>query len=364
MKKILVSFVFILFILFSKAGTDPDTAYVQKFKNIFALKTFLTNNGFLYTLTPRNTGNFTTDELNDAKLFYSPHIPPTTGVSVNIKGIGFTYLFKFTNDYLDTTGRVKAGFKGFAINMYGTKFGFEAYYQDYSRFYFHYKGDDILLKNYNTNIRAYQWGANAVFVFNGKKFSYNAAFNQTQLQKKSAGSAMLILAPKFSELKSTDLNLIPDSVRIYYGDIANLQRNRNYAFYVQGGYGFNLTKNNFYFSTAVLVGVGFQTQTYSYPLGKFYKMGFPLIGRGKSSIGYNGKVFFGGLYANADASQSRIKNLKTQQLQYNYGLYLGFRFIQYTKTKAQLKKEAQQKKLAEKEAAKKAKEAKRKPKSK
>jgi hypothetical protein len=364
MKRIVVSVVFILFVLFSKAGTDPDTAYVQKFKNIFALKTFLTNNGFLYTLTPRNTGSFSTEQLNDAKLFYSPHIPPTTGVSVNIKGIGFTYLFKFTNDYLDTTGRIKAGFKGFAINMYGTKFGFEAYYQDYSRFYFHYKGDDILLKNYNTNIRAYQWGANAVFVFNGKKFSYNAAFNQTQLQKRSAGSGMLILAPKFSELKSTDLNLIPDSVRIFYGDISNLQRNRNYAFYVQGGYGFNLTKNNFYFSTAVLVGVGFQTQTYSYPLGKFYKIGFPLIGRGKSSIGYNGKVLFAGLFANADASQSRIQNLKTQQLQYNYGLYVGFRFIQYTKTKAQLKKEAQEKKAAEKEAAKKAKEAKRKPKSK
>jgi len=360
MRKTVVALLLSLVFIQAQAGSDPDTMYVQKFKNIFAIKTFLLNNGFVYTLTPRNNDNFSSQQLNDAKLFYSPHIPPTTGVSLNIKGIGFTYIFKFTNDYLDTTGRIKAGYKQFAMNIYGNKFGFEGYYQDYSRFYFHYKNQPINLKDYNTDIRAYQWGVRGIFIFNGKKFSYNAAFNQTQLQKKSAGSGLLMLAGRFSELKSVSRNLIPDTLKPYYGNVNDLQRNRNYAFLVQGGYAFNLTKNYFYFSMAALVGVGIETQTYSYSLGKFYRLGFPLIGRGKVSAGYNGKVLFTGIFANADVGQARNNVMKTQQLGYTYGVYAGFRLIQFTKTKAQLKQEEKNKKLAQKEAAKKAKEDKKK----
>lgn len=231
-KKVVILFSFLFIALLSNAG-EADTNYVRKFRNIFACKTFLLNNGYTYSLIPRNNTSFTEQQLDDAKLYYSPHIPPTTGISVNIKGFGFTYIFKFTKDYLDTTGRIKSDFKQFQMNMYGSKFGFEAYYQDYQRFYFHYKGDEILLKNYNTDIRAYQWGANGIFIFNGKKFSYNAAFHQTQLQKKSAASPLMLLSLRFSELKSGDL--IPDSMKTFYGGISDLQRNRNYAFFLQGG---------------------------------------------------------------------------------------------------------------------------------
>ena len=355
-KKLILPFLLMLLSLSSFAG-EVDSNYVAKFKNIFAVKGFLLNNGFLYTITPRNNSMFTSQQLKNAEVFYSPHIPPATGVSINVEGIGFTYIFKFTNDYLDTTGLVKSGFKQFQLNIYKPKFGFEAFYQDYQRFYFHYKGDGILSKNYNNDIRAYQFGANGVFIFNGKKFSYNAAFNQTQFQKKSAGSGLLMVSLKYNEIKSH--NLIPDSVQSFYNGYGDLQRNRNYGFLLQGGYAFNLTKNHFYYSTALLVGAGIQFQSYTFPLDNFYKVGFPLIGRVKSSIGYNGKIFFAGLFGNADATQSYIKSVKTQQLVYSYGIFIGFRAIEmskYKKSHSQLHKEAKEKNLADKEEKKKAKE--------
>jgi hypothetical protein len=353
-------FILLLFLFSFRifAGGDTDTNYVQTFKNIFAVKLFLINNGFTYIVTPKNNPLFTDSQLKDAKVIFNPYIPPTAGVSLNIKGIGFAYVFKFTNDYLDTTGLAKSGFKQFQMNIYKTKFGFEAYYQDYQRFYYHFKGDQVLPKNYNSNIRAYQFGANAIMIFNGKKFSYNAAFNQTVLQKKSAGSWMLGFSLKFNELKSNDL--IPDSVKRYYGDYINLQRNRNYAFMVQTGYGFNLTKSNFYFAGALLAGLGIQNQTYSFPTSKSYKIAFPIVGRAKASMGYNGRIFFSGVFANADASQSGIKALKTQQIVSSYGVYIGFRAIQFTKSKGQLKAEEKRKKDAEKTAKKKAADAKKK----
>lgn len=353
--------IFLLVLISSAAyAGDTDTNYVQRFKNIFAAKVFLLNNGFTYAITPRNNSNFTKQQLKDAEVIFNPYIPPTMGVSLNIKGIGFTYVFKFKNDFLDTTGRAKSAFKQFQMNIYGTKFGFEGYYQDYRRFYFHYKGDEVLPKNYNTDIRAYQFGANAILIFNGQKFSYNAAFNQTVLQKKSAGSWMLTFSLKFNELNSPDL--IPDSVKSFYGSYTDMTRNRNYAYIMQTGYAFNLTKNNFYFAGALLAGVGIQNQTYNFPIGKFYKIAFPLAGRVKASAGYNGRILFTGIFANADVSQTSIRSLKTQQMVYSYGVFLGFRAIQYTKSKGQLKQEAKRKKEAERDAAKKAKEAKKKKK--
>lgn len=336
------------------AGGDTDTNYVQTFRNIFAIKLFLIDNGFTYSITPKNNSLYSDAQLRDARVIYNPYIPPTTGVSLNIKGIGASYIFKFTNDYLDTTGQAKSAFKQFQMNIYGSKFGFEGYYQDYQRFYYKYKGDDSLsanLKNYNSDIRAYQFGANAILIFNGKKFSYNAAFNQTVLQKKSAGSWMLSFSLKFNELKAHDL--IPDHVKQYYGSYTDLQRNRNYAFLVQTGYAFNLTKSNFYFSGALLGGVGIQNQTYTFPIGKFYKIAFPLVGRAKTSLGYNGRIFFTGIFANADVQQSSIKAIKTKQMVSSYGVYLGFRAIEFTKSKGQIKAEAKRKKDAEKAAKKK-----------
>lgn len=355
-KKLAPLSLFCILFYSAKAG-DPDTNYVQKFRNIFAIKGFVLANGFNYALTPRNNTKFTEAQLKDAKVIYSPYIPTTVAASINIKGFGFTYVFKLKDDFLDTLGKAKSDYKRFMMNMYGNKFGFEGYYQDYRRFYYHYKGDERLLKNYNSDIRAYQIGMNFIFIPNGKKFSYNAAFNQTVLQKKSAGSFMLIPSLRFDEIKSQ--NLIPDSVKQYYGVINDLQRNRNYAFTIQAGYGFNLTKDFFYFSGAALIGSGIQTQTYSYPLGKFYKMSLPLVGRAKASLGYNGKIIFTGIFANADFCQSRIEQVRTQQTVYTYGVFLGFRAVEYTKTKGQLKAEAKRKKDAEREAAKKAKEEKR-----
>lgn len=337
------------------AGGDTDTNYVQTFKNIFALKLFLIDNGFTYSIIPQHNSLFTGAQLKDAKITYNPYIPATAGVSLNIKGIGASYIFKFTNDYLDTTGQAKSAFKQFQMNIYGTKFGFEAYYQDYQRFYYKYKGDDSLskdLKNYNSDIRAYQFGANAILIFNGKKFSYNAAFNQTVLQKKSAGSWMLDFSLKFNELKAHDL--IPDDMKPYYGPYTDLQRNRNYAFLIQTGYAFDLTKSNFYFSGALLGGAGIQSQSYSFPDRKNYKIAFPLVGRAKASLGYNGKIIFTGVFANADVTQSSIKSIKTQQMVSSYGVYLGFRAVQYTKSKGQLKAEAKRQKKAAAAAKKKA----------
>lgn len=340
-------------------ATDPDTNYIQTFRNTFAIKTFVNQNNFLYTITPRNNDAFTSQQLTDARVLYTANIQPTLGISLNIKGIGIAYSFKIKNDFNDTVSHVNSDFQQFTMNIYKNRFGFEAYYQDYRRFFYHFLGDQYIYRNYNSDIRDYMFGANAIVLFNGKKFSYNAAFNQTMFQKKSAGSFLLMMSLKYNEIKGD--NLIPDSVKNYYYANSYLYRNRNYGFLIHPGYAFDFVKKNFYFASAVYAGVGIQWQTYKF-VNNFItgKTAFPISGRAKASLGYNGNVFFTGIYGNYEITQSVIKPMKTQQVIYSYGVYVGLRAIKYTKTKGQLKAEEKRKKLAEKEAKKKEKEAKKK----
>ena len=83
-----------------------------------------------------------------------------------------------------------------------------------------------------------------------------------------------------------------------------------------------------------------------------YKISFPISARGKVGIGYNGKVFFTGVFGNTDFMQTAVHQVKTQQIVYSYGVYAGIRFVQFTKTKGQIKSEEKRKRLAEKAAAK------------
>lgn len=346
MKKKIIFLFLLIHIAFSSNAGRLDTAYVERFKSLFSIRTFFLNNGFHYTITPQNNGLFSEQQLNNARVNYYANIPPVTGVAVNINGIGLTYIFKFTNDYSDTTKAIKSGYKQFQLNMYGRKFGLEVGYQDFSRFYFKYKGDESLKKKYNTEIRVYQFAVSGLFINNKKKFSYNAAFSQNQFQKKSAGSAITVIGFRYNEIKSP--YLIPDSVKKYF-EYSDLYSNRNYAFILQHGYAYNLVKNHFYFANALFVGVGIQNQIYNYAKLEERKIGVPVSAKGKSSIGYNGKMFFGGVYANADFAQSQIKSLRTEQFQYTYGLFLGLRAISVVKSKGQLREEARAKKEAEKE---------------
>ena len=351
-KLILICLLFFSVTSFSWA-TDPDTSYVQTFKNLFALKLFVVNPGFTYTITPRNTDGFTAQQLKDARVLYNPYIPPSVGAAINIKGIGLSYAMQLGTNFWDTTHYAKSEYKQFAMNIYKINFGFEGYYQDCRRFYYHFLGDNKLYRNYNSDIRAYQMGMNFILMPNGKRFSYNAAFNQNVIQKKSAGSFMFMFSLKFNEIKGD--SLIPLSVRKYYE--YQYTRNRNYAFLINPGYGFNLTKKDLYLSSAVLVGVGIQNQTYLMLTNNAYKISFPLCARGKLGIGYNGRVFYTGAFGNVDFMQTTVHQVKTQQIVYSYGVFAGIRFVKFTKTKGQIKQEDKRKRDAEKAAQKKKAEA-------
>lgn len=343
-KKIIFLFLSLLVVSLVNAQ-QVDTTYVKKFKNLFSVKIFLQNNGFQYAITPQNNSLFNDTELQNACVLFTTNIPPSFGIAVNIRRVGFSYVFNSIHDYIDiSNNRIKSDYRKLQFSTYGSGAGFEMGYISYSKFYINYKKNNSLVEANSADMKVRQFFLSSVFIKNRKRFSYSAAFNQSQFQKKSAGSFILGMGFKYNKIMSDDL--IPDDVNPYFF-APNITSNKNNLFVLQPGYAFNIVKNGFYFSNALLVGAGLQTQEYRTSTGKWSDTGFPFVIKGKSGLGYNGKTFYCGLYANADYLQSSIDILKTEQFQYTYGIYVGLRTI--TKTRAEKIQDAKAKLKEKKE---------------
>lgn len=117
----------------------------------------------------------------------------------------------------------------FNLNYYDNHFGFDVVYETVKSFRGHvnYQGERLNLSKRDLNM--HMLNINAYYVFNGKRFSYPAAFDQTYIQKRSAGSWLAGIAYQSGRLRSEaneETNL--PKTRLYLGYIA-----------VGGGYAYN-----------------------------------------------------------------------------------------------------------------------------
>lgn len=111
------------------------------------------------------------------------------------------------------------------VNSYGNRWGFDFIYQNAHNFngWYDFEGqgrrdlpsDVFKLKTLNVN---------AYYAFNGRRFSYPAAFSQNYIQRRSAGSFLLAMSGQAQEGASSG------SADMYY-HVTNLA--------VGGGYGYN-----------------------------------------------------------------------------------------------------------------------------
>ncbi len=125
----------------------------------------------------------------------------------------------------------------FNLNAYGNRFGIEANYQDsktlsgdidHNNGTFHLSKDDVKLTLITVT---------GYYAFNYKHFSYPAAFTQSYIQKRSAGSWLLGATYQGGRIKSTD-----DAP-------AELGKMRitMHSFAIGGGYGYNLVAGKWLF---------------------------------------------------------------------------------------------------------------------
>ena len=115
-------------------------------------------------------------------------------VSVGVSYLGFGLNFAIN------PAQMAGKYRDFEVNFnsYGRKFGFDIIYQNAKNFNGWYERDDINRIEMPDGMLSIQTlNLNAFYVFNNHKFSYPAAFSQSYIQRRSAGSFLLAASGMF-----------------------------------------------------------------------------------------------------------------------------------------------------------------------
>lgn len=281
---------------------EHDTVYIDSYKNQLTTRLYTSRK---YTqLKIRDIGKNTT-------LAYNPNdrINLGFGATYGAFTLNIGINFPFINHDDDKYG--KTDYLDLQSHILFRKLAAEVYYSTTKGYYISNPGK-ILSDDKDTDIYpqrrdllAIDMGAVAYYIFNHQRFSYRAAFNQDERQKKSAGS-FLAGAAIFTTSFQGDSVLIPHNVdpADFFGGV-KLKRSRFANVSVCGGYAYNLIFFKRVFITASLIagpGIGYTkiyTQEDDIDGMKSYEFAFVYTAR--MGAGYNGRrLYIGFSYVNTN----------------------------------------------------------------
>ncbi len=225
--------IFLLLFPINILRAQVDTSYVVKFKRELALQAYLSKK---YTSLSYQFPS----EYNEHE--YMPNSRTRLGVGVMWKAFALYlgYGFKFLNDA--DKGNTKS--LDLQLHYYGRRFLIDFFGQNYQGFYMEYpeKSGNYVLR---PDLKIFQYGVVGQYVFNGNKFSYTAAFNQDEWQKRSAGSFHLGLGLYYSLMMA-------DSSYLLGGTIVNHQELRSVLVGPNLGYAYTFVIGRRFFITPSL----------------------------------------------------------------------------------------------------------------
>ena len=260
LQKILFKHFFIcLFFIIIHSNVFPqvDSAYINPYPINLTTKIYLTSkfNTILYR-SPMQT------------MTLEPNSPLGIGLGVSWKkfGMSFSYGFGFMRN------QKKGNTKSFdiQINNYGRKIVLDIMVQIYKGFY----EDNHSANKYKIykDLSTVRIGAFGQYIFNSRKFSYNAAFNLKEQQLLSAGSWLLGGGIYFN--------------RIDFGTdtLGKYEKQNNFQLGPSGGYAYTwVIKKNFFITLSLSVGVniGVNMEDHDFMIAPTATPRF--------AMGYNGK---------------------------------------------------------------------------
>jgi hypothetical protein len=290
----------------------------------------------IYTYGISKFNNFELSAANeDHSLRYNTNEKMNLGLGFNYKwlGLGISYNPNFLNTDQDLYGTTKS--LDMQVDIFSKKILYTASLLSYQGYY--WQNPDDFFHNWNTSdsvqirpdIHTITIGFTGIYAFNHDKFSFRAAFQNTERQTKSAGS--WLVAGKISVYTiSADSSLVPTVLQELYPNVKELGGLSAVNLGGAGGYSYSYVLGEyFYFNAALLLGLNIQTistlDLSGVNIGNISKISTNTHFR--LAIGCNKPKVFYGFAATIDSYS--IRNAKDSQFVYNYGkirFFYGRRF--------------------------------------
>jgi hypothetical protein len=278
---------------------------------------------------------------NFPAIIYRPNVLGSAGGKIKIKGITVSYMRRLPPNDENLRKYGETDYQNIDIAFQTRIVGFNFYYLNYNGYYLQTPENYYPIWNDSTDffphrddLKVFSAGFKMHFVFT-KSFSINAAFSQSERQKKSAGSFMLMLSNRYTQYRA-DEPLYPFN---YVGGIT--KRDRNFLLgrgvfnttYLAYGFGYSFIKGKFNFTPIILAGTGVQVQLFNNKENK--ELSILRDGRGlrmpfyfnyKNALGYNGDHFFFVITHSMELERIGFKDVKFNTFFFNADIGLGIRF--------------------------------------
>lgn len=307
----------------TKTGNHDSTVYIVDFQDKFYIKP-------LVTVRSLNL-DFRDENENIDDITYSATTNAYLGLGIYLFDIGLEVSFRLPNESQDPTTYGETDVLDFQTNIYGRKWGGDLAFQRYSGFFLEQPGDhlaswqqgdpypqrpDLSMSNSQLNV---------FYIFNHNRFSYRSAFNQADMQTRSAGSFLLGLSTSTFSF-SADSTLIPQESRDSFAEDAIVSGARFTVLGLLPGYAHNFIYKQFYLNVSLSVGPAHLWTRYTTEDRERNEIGIQPILNLRSAIGYNSDSFFGGISVVNHAVSNQIDNLDIRGSSGNVKFFVGYRF--------------------------------------
>ena len=287
-------FLFLLFLANTGFAHKKDTlAYFSRYDNIEKIKSTVSFRPY-YSIKSTSIA-FINKKSSDDAVIYKAKVPSSAG-------LGFSYKFFYVCLSLDLPrssesiakyGNTKS--TSLQLNIQRRHFGIKFFFRNYRQFYLSNPQD--FSENWSgpnfpkrKDIRTYTFGFYNNFILSDR-FSINAVFDQSERQKTSAGSLMLMAGGFISHL-ANDSTMVPYEAKSDFPSLISYRKGTYNTIIVAPGYGYSFVKNQFSITPVIFAGSGPQLQSNKDAQTRYFRMRFPIFLNGKAALSYNGKTFF------------------------------------------------------------------------
>lgn len=291
-------------------------------------KNFLFKPKFVY---PEVIFNVTSRRKNGESFNWYPSMPGLVGAAVRIKKVYVAAMFKLPPSASRKEKYGNTEFRDIYVNIQGRIVSWGIFYRDYkgyylgnySKFYSNWNEDSLGYPKAR-NLHVTEGGLNLGFNFN-KNFSLNAAFAQSERQKKSAGSFLMNISERYQHIE-TDTNIVPPGEQDNYPNLDRLKSGNFFSTIIALGAGYQFVKKKFHFTPVVLLGTGVQFQSYQQTNRNRFWINVPTYAMGRAQLGYNGDNFFANIIYSIEFNTIPIKESRIRLYRQAIEFGMGIRF--------------------------------------
>lgn len=308
-------------------GNGEDTNYVKLNNRKFIVRGWLDYKVISLNMTPLNIGSMV-----EKSIIYIPNVSTSIGLALSYKYFAFSYSFKIPYLYRDAEKYGNSTYRDMKFSYIKRKFIVSGIFKQYKGFYIE-NTTSLFTSWFEDNPRPqrldieYMYlGLEGFWVFNNKKFSSDAYFNQKDLQYKNAFSLLAMGDLGITQLKG-DTFLIPKETG-YTGELSEMKKFNYYSIDASIGatYSF-IIKHRVYIAPILFAGFGVQIKDYDRPGDDLLKTKLIYRINFRLSMGYNSKSFFGGIFVETENMIMPEKEILVMSNALAINGFLGVKFL-------------------------------------